>query len=329
MIQLDVIDKAILARLLGNCRVSYRELARELGVTCPTIKNRVDKLTDTGVIEGFTVEISHETLDISWVLAEITTDFTENRASLVKQLGGHESVRDVYIVGSREYVVLAEIAVPEGLYEFGKFIRSLDGVQNVNAIPIRQLPSKTIMGPCKYVSRGRKAKFNKSQLRVIENLVHNGRLSLADLSDRTGYSSKKLRKILSSVVSSEGANFTIRFNPSSNHAISFLLYLHFDESVATPQDVIEWFQTYFPLQYWISGLFVNQPTIVSILTAENLSEIEIMIRAIKNTDFHIEVKAQVAFHIEKFARSGIGGFGKSEKADTSLECMSQIRVPAS
>lgn len=52
------IDRMILAILQQDARRSFSDIASELGVSRTTIKDRMDRLQDIGVIKRFTIEIS-------------------------------------------------------------------------------------------------------------------------------------------------------------------------------------------------------------------------------------------------------------------------------
>ena len=56
--ELDKLDRLILSALLRDARVSWKDIAAEAGVSSPTIRDRVKRLQDTGVVHGFSVEIS-------------------------------------------------------------------------------------------------------------------------------------------------------------------------------------------------------------------------------------------------------------------------------
>ncbi len=57
----DEIDRRILYRLTQNARdISAPEIAEEQGVSPATIRNRISKLEDDGVIRGYHAEISYE-----------------------------------------------------------------------------------------------------------------------------------------------------------------------------------------------------------------------------------------------------------------------------
>ena len=59
---LDEIDKNILRILQSNARTSYREIQDELGISIGTIHNRISKLKDREIIEGYTLKLNNEKL---------------------------------------------------------------------------------------------------------------------------------------------------------------------------------------------------------------------------------------------------------------------------
>ena len=57
MHQLDDLDIKILTLLQENSKQSYREIAKMLSVSPPTVKTRVDNLSESGIIERFTIDL--------------------------------------------------------------------------------------------------------------------------------------------------------------------------------------------------------------------------------------------------------------------------------
>ncbi|MCZ4090592.1 Lrp/AsnC family transcriptional regulator [Sinorhizobium psoraleae] len=55
---LDDVDCRILEILSANARVSLKELAQEAGLSSPSAADRLRKLEDRGVINGFTVSVN-------------------------------------------------------------------------------------------------------------------------------------------------------------------------------------------------------------------------------------------------------------------------------
>ncbi|MFD2699116.1 Lrp/AsnC family transcriptional regulator [Paenibacillus shunpengii] len=59
---LDSIDNHILQRLAQNSRISYTDLAKEVGLSGVAVKERIDKLVNQGIIEQFSIVVNAEKL---------------------------------------------------------------------------------------------------------------------------------------------------------------------------------------------------------------------------------------------------------------------------
>lgn len=57
---IDDLDRRLISLLRANARIPIAALARELGVNRSTVTSRIDALTQTGVIESFTIQLSDE-----------------------------------------------------------------------------------------------------------------------------------------------------------------------------------------------------------------------------------------------------------------------------
>ena len=57
---LDDVDRSILHQLQLNARQTNTEIAEKVNVTSTTVRNRLDKLEDGGVIRGYHPEINYE-----------------------------------------------------------------------------------------------------------------------------------------------------------------------------------------------------------------------------------------------------------------------------
>lgn len=59
---IDEIDARILKRLAEDARISHAELARQVGLSAPSVSERVKRLEDVGVIEGYGARINPQKL---------------------------------------------------------------------------------------------------------------------------------------------------------------------------------------------------------------------------------------------------------------------------
>jgi len=55
---LDVTDVRILDALVNDARISIADLARSVGLSSPSVSERIKRLEETGVIEGYTLTIN-------------------------------------------------------------------------------------------------------------------------------------------------------------------------------------------------------------------------------------------------------------------------------
>ena len=56
----DPLDEKILRELQRNARTSYREIGRRVGLSSPAVAERVHKMMDAGIIEGFHAKVEPE-----------------------------------------------------------------------------------------------------------------------------------------------------------------------------------------------------------------------------------------------------------------------------
>ena len=60
----DSTDRRIIELLAGNGRLSYAELARQIGLSGPAMHERVGKLEATGVIQAYRAQVDQEAVGL-------------------------------------------------------------------------------------------------------------------------------------------------------------------------------------------------------------------------------------------------------------------------
>ncbi|MBL4757195.1 MAG: winged helix-turn-helix transcriptional regulator, partial [Rhizobiales bacterium] len=56
--EIDTTDEALLSALVDNARISNAELARIVGLSAPSVSERLKRLEEAGVIENYTININ-------------------------------------------------------------------------------------------------------------------------------------------------------------------------------------------------------------------------------------------------------------------------------
>lgn len=62
MAELDDTDAQILHLLMEDARRSFTDIGDRVGLSAPSVSNRVDRLVDLGVVDGFTVDVDRSLL---------------------------------------------------------------------------------------------------------------------------------------------------------------------------------------------------------------------------------------------------------------------------
>jgi len=60
----DAIDRLLVELLRTNARLSYAELARQVGLSAPAVHERVGKLETSGVLRGYHADVDPEA--VAW-----------------------------------------------------------------------------------------------------------------------------------------------------------------------------------------------------------------------------------------------------------------------
>lgn len=127
----DDIDLALLSLLRHDGRRSISDLATELGLARATVRARIEKLTETGEILGFTVVLKDDARDLpirAVMLLEIEGKQTEQ---VIRRIAGLPEARGVHTTNGRWDLVI-DLATPD-LASFDAVlsrIRRIEGVAN-------------------------------------------------------------------------------------------------------------------------------------------------------------------------------------------------------
>lgn len=103
---IDNLNWQILRCLQGNARESFASIGREVGLTSPAVAERVKKLEDLGVINGYKAMVSH-TLTGHQLKAIITLRaFMGKLKPFLETVKGFNEVINCYRVTGNENIVM-------------------------------------------------------------------------------------------------------------------------------------------------------------------------------------------------------------------------------
>lgn len=116
---IDDIDGALLRLLHEDGRRTFADMAAQVGLSTAATKRRVDRLRETGVITGFTVQVDHKKL--GWAVeafSEVRYAGTTNVTDIVETASRQPEVQAVYTVaGDLDALVQVRVRDLEHLQE--------------------------------------------------------------------------------------------------------------------------------------------------------------------------------------------------------------------
>jgi len=124
---MDDLDRQILNRLRRDARTPYTEIAEAVGTSEGTVRNRVDRMTEEGVIERFTV--TTRTGNVK-AMVEISVDMNVDTGEVSDSLADWSEVDFVWQVSGEDDIVLVVDCVDTAaVNELISRARELDDVE--------------------------------------------------------------------------------------------------------------------------------------------------------------------------------------------------------
>lgn len=170
-------DLEILKILQKNARASLSEIAKEVKISRPTVKSKIEKLVREGIIKGFTIELDREAIEKNITLHIKAKAEALDR--LANELKGMNEILEIYEVMNERNVSIK--AIVKDIDEAKLFLEKLRtaGLKDIEcSIALRKIKEKyeTEIGPeigilleCEYCGREIK---DKPQAFKIHNREH-------------------------------------------------------------------------------------------------------------------------------------------------------------
>ncbi|MFW9850305.1 MAG: winged helix-turn-helix transcriptional regulator [Candidatus Thorarchaeota archaeon] len=290
---MDLLDKRILTTLTRNCRASYQELSREIGFTPNAVRKRVDKLIENGTLYSFTIRPTLNTMNANIALTLIETDGTEDVSKFLDSFGENEMIGEVNPIVTKErgyYLILSDYIGSNGVLELSTFLRKLDHVENVEIHPVITDP----------LYHGRAVEFKPLELRVMKYLIENAKMSIVELSEKTGLSARRVRNILDNLQEGGGVSFSIRWNTAAAGALRFFLAITYDPRNTKHEEVIEMIQEQYPREFWLYWVSTSHPMIFSSFTVDSIDEVRTISIEMRENPQLVSVDTWICYPPRKF-----------------------------
>jgi DNA-binding Lrp family transcriptional regulator len=219
---LDEIDWRILDELGENCRISYRELAKRVGLSTSGVMNRVASMQEDGIIQCFMVIPSSVMIGADAYIAIVYTDASENVDEFIDRIG---ALQETIMVGElastrgRSYLTTGQYIGLDRLQEIGRYLRALVGVEEVEIHPHRRLR----------VSDGRRMDLTRHHLLVLGSLRKDARMQVHEIAEETGLSRKRVRRVIRDLQDGGAFRFVTRSHYSRKRMTEVIIRIEYSD----------------------------------------------------------------------------------------------------
>lgn len=146
MSQLDAIDRQLLSLLQSNDQASLGELGQVVGLAPSSVKERIKRLTTTGVIEGFHAKVSPEALSLD-LLAFVFVGWTDPATEgpfLERALREPAILECHHVTGSWNYLIKVRVRTTRDLEAFlASVIKEIAGVLRTETLIVLSSAKET------------------------------------------------------------------------------------------------------------------------------------------------------------------------------------------
>jgi len=128
---MDVIDIKILEELKNDSRMSFNEISDRIGKTEATVRRRVKKLIEDGIIKRFTIDYEIDTKPKIYATIKIEPDFKEIKR-ILSELTHIEEITSIWRL-SGDCGLLMKVDIPS-IEQFNPLIE--DKISQIKGIKI-------------------------------------------------------------------------------------------------------------------------------------------------------------------------------------------------
>ena len=160
---LDDIDRQILALMQENCRLPLAKIGEHVGLSAPSVMERVKKLEDSGVITSYRAVLNARLLgkDIT-VFIGVSTGHPHAIDHFEREIEPLDDILECHhVTGSHPFIIKARTRNTSSLEELISRIRAIEGVVRTETMVVLSTPTERIQAPVReeppVTRRGRRA----------------------------------------------------------------------------------------------------------------------------------------------------------------------------
>nr|MDO8079197.1 winged helix-turn-helix transcriptional regulator [Candidatus Freyarchaeota archaeon] len=272
---MDQKDLQILRLLLDDGRESYEKISRKVDLNPNTVKIRINKLVEMGVIKRFATQLNISLFNISVCYSLFHTTEDNVKTELIERIGQMpEVVGGVAAIDNKISIVhlfRSDAELHENLEKFKQF-KEVKSMENY----ILLIPR---------IGASQKFKVTKNDWRIINALKDDCRKTEIEVADEIGLSVKTVKRRISHLRNKGIIRFMIDLDTASGNLLTYNPIIKFKK--INSEDLIQ-INKMFNNPFYIWRI-ANEETMIYTVFIEHLREIDEQIAKIRQIDNVIDV----------------------------------------
>jgi Lrp/AsnC family leucine-responsive transcriptional regulator len=154
--ELDSLDKQILRLLLKKGRITWSDLASQLGLSAPATADRVKRLEDRGIIVGYTARLNAEFLGFDLTaFISVTLDHPRHRSAFLQQVQALDAVLECHhVTGDDDFLLKVRCRHTRALETFiTDQLKAVEGVAKTRTSIVLSTLKETLAPPLENASQ--------------------------------------------------------------------------------------------------------------------------------------------------------------------------------
>lgn len=141
---IDEVDLKILKCIAGDCRLSFRQIARALNLSTSTVSKRIKRLQESGVLVSFMPIVNPRQLGVVMFAVGIKAGPGHDPRDIAKEIAKSKAVTHVFVTtGSYDLIAIGVANSPEGMLEAIRSLTSVGGVERYEALQIVEVAKES------------------------------------------------------------------------------------------------------------------------------------------------------------------------------------------
>ena len=134
---IDETDRKILGLLRQDARMQYAEIGKKVNLSAPAVHARVKKMEKEGVVRGYSVDVSPESLGLPMCAFIRIAKSRGLSSELAKHLQKIENIEECHSVAGEDCIMIkARVQSPMELSKLIDKIRSLEAIERTLTVVV-------------------------------------------------------------------------------------------------------------------------------------------------------------------------------------------------